>query len=45
VTFLGEIVIVHGVKVDESKVEAVWSRPIPKSIHDVRSSHRLAWFR
>jgi len=39
VTFLGYIVTGEGIKADESKVEAIWSWPIPKSIHDVRAFH------
>ena len=44
VTFLGYIVTPKGIQVDESKVEAVRSWPVPKSIHDVRSFHGLASF-
>lgn len=29
---------------DESKIEAILSWPIPKSIHDIRSFHGLASF-
>jgi len=36
VTFLGYIVTGDGIKADESKVEAIRSWPIPKSIHDVQ---------
>ena len=35
VTFLGYIVMAQGIKVDESKIEAIWSWPTPLSIHDV----------
>ena len=35
VTFLGYIVTEDGIKADESKIEAIWSWPTPKSIHDV----------
>jgi len=35
VTFLCFFMTAHNIKVDESKVEAFWSWPIPKSIHDV----------
>jgi len=35
VTFLGYIVTSEGIKADESKVEAIRSWPMPKSIHDV----------
>ena len=44
VTFLGYVVTPNGIQVDESKVEAVRSWPVPKSIHDVRSFHGLASF-
>jgi len=35
VTFLGYIVTSDGIKADESKIDAVWLWPIPKSSHDV----------
>jgi len=44
VTFLGYVITPPGICVDESKVEAIRSWPAPKSIHDVRSFHRLASF-
>ena len=44
VTFLGYIVTAQGIKVDESKIEAIRSWPTPSSIHDVRSFHGLASF-
>ena len=44
VTFLGYVVTVKGIQVDESKVKVVHSWPMPKSIHDVRSFHGLASF-
>ena len=44
VTFLRNVVTSNGIRVDESKVEAIQSRPIPKSIHDVRSFHGLFSF-
>ena len=44
VTFSGYVVTPHGIHVDESKVEAIWSWLTPKSIHDVRSFHGLASF-
>jgi len=44
VTFLGYIITAQGIKVDDSKIEAIWSGPIPKSIHDIRSFYRLASF-
>ena len=40
VNFLGYTVTSHGIKVDESKLEAIWSWPTPKSIHNVRSFSR-----
>jgi len=44
VTFLGYIVLENGIKVHESKIEAIRTWHVPKSIHDVRSFHRLASF-
>ena len=44
VTFLGYIVSDNGIKADESKIEAIRTWPVPKSIHDVRSFHGLASF-
>jgi len=44
VMFLGYIVTAEGIKLDESKVEALRSWPVPKRIHDVRSFHGLASF-
>jgi hypothetical protein len=42
--FLGYVVSKEGIMMDPSKVEAITSRPIPKSIHDIRSFHGLALF-
>jgi len=44
VTVLGYIVITHGIKADESEIEAIRTWPTPKSIHDVRNFHGLASF-
>jgi len=44
VTFLGYIVTGDGIKADESKIDAIQSWPIPKSIHDVWAFHGLAFF-
>jgi len=41
VTFIGYIVTGDGIKADESKVEAIWSWLVPRSIHDVRAFHDL----
>jgi len=35
VRFLGYIITAQGIKVDESKIEAIQSWPTPSSIHDV----------
>jgi len=44
VTFLGYIVLAEGIKVDESKIEAIRSWPILNSIRDMQSFHGLASF-
>lgn len=44
VLFLGYVVSSKGLYVDASKVEAVHSWPVPKTISEVRSSHGLAFF-
>ena len=42
--FLGYIVSAEGIKVDDSKVEAIRSWPIPKTVGEVRSFHGLTSF-
>ena len=37
VIFLGYVVTGEGIKVDDSKIEAIQTWPVPKSIHDVPS--------
>ncbi|KAI4372857.1 hypothetical protein MLD38_011041 [Melastoma candidum] len=44
VIFLGFVVSAEGIKVDESKIEAIKEWPSPRSFHDVRSFHGLASF-
>jgi len=44
VTFLSYIVTGDGLKADESKVEAIRSWLVPRSIYDVRAFHGLASF-
>ena len=44
VVFLGYVVSSKGIQVDESKVEAIQSWPVPTSITAVRSFHGLASF-
>lgn len=44
VTFLGFVVSTDGVRVDQSKIDAVLEWPKPKTLHDVRSFHGLASF-
>ena len=39
VDFLGFIVTGHGMKVDQSNLEAIWTSPIQQSIHDVPVSY------
>uniref|UniRef100_A0A2N9EKX8 CCHC-type domain-containing protein n=1 Tax=Fagus sylvatica TaxID=28930 RepID=A0A2N9EKX8_FAGSY len=42
--FLGYVVSTEGIKMDPSKIEAIISWPVPKSLHDIRSFHGLASF-
>ncbi|XP_027120527.1 uncharacterized mitochondrial protein AtMg00860-like [Coffea arabica] len=42
--FLGYVVSSQGIKVDESKIEAIKQWPTPKSVPEVRSFHGLAGF-
>ncbi|XP_060210581.1 uncharacterized mitochondrial protein AtMg00860-like [Lycium barbarum] len=44
VVFLGFVVSVNGVEVDEEKVESIKTWPTPKNAFDVRSFHGLASF-
>ena len=44
VVFLGYVVSVKGIKVDEEKVKAIKEWPTPKSIAKVRNFHGLASF-
>jgi len=44
VTFLGYAVASNGIRVDESKVEAIQSYPTPKCIHNARTFYGLACF-
>ena len=43
-TFLGYVVSAKGIQVDPSKVEAIQTWPVPKSVTEVRSFHGLASF-
>ena len=43
-TFLGYVVSAKGIQVDPSKVEAIQTWPVPKSITEVQSFHGLASF-
>jgi len=43
VTFLCYVVFGEGIKVDESKIEAINSLPIPTTITKVHSFHGLAY--
>ncbi|KAI4372836.1 hypothetical protein MLD38_011020 [Melastoma candidum] len=42
--FLGFVVFAKGIKVDESKIEAIEEWPTPRNFHDVHSFHGLASF-
>ena len=42
--FLGYVVLGDRIKMDPSKIEAILSWLMPKSLHDVRSFHGLAFF-
>lgn len=44
VNFLGYIVGINGIEVDEEKVKAIKDWPTPKTAHEVRSFHGLASF-
>lgn len=44
VVFLGYVVTKNGIKVDESKVEAIATWPVPQTLFDVRSFHGMASF-
>jgi len=44
VAFLGYIMTFQGIKLDESKVEAIRSWLVPKSIYDVLSFYRFPSF-
>ena len=44
VIFLGYVVSCNGIQVDEAKVEAIQSWPVPNSVTAVRSFHGLASF-
>ena len=44
VVFLGYVVSIKGIEVDEEKVKAIKEWPMPKGITEVRSFHGLAIF-
>jgi len=43
-TFLGYVVSAKGIQVDSSKIEAIQTWPVPKSITEIRSFYGLASF-
>ncbi|XP_071704931.1 uncharacterized protein [Rutidosis leptorrhynchoides] len=44
VTFLGYIIVNHGIRMDPAKIEAILNWPLPTNLHEVRSFHGLASF-
>ena len=44
VVFLGFVVGVHGISIDEEKVRAIREWPTPRNANEVRSFHGLASF-
>jgi hypothetical protein len=44
VAFLGYVVTPHGIEVDEAKIEAIKSWPIPATLTQLQSFLGLAWF-
>jgi hypothetical protein len=44
IVFLGYVVTVQGIEMDEEKVKAIRDWPTPKSVSEVRSFHGLASF-
>jgi len=44
VIFLGYVMTGEGIKADDSKIEAIRTWPMPKSIHDLQSFHGLVFF-
>jgi len=44
IVFLGYVVTVQGIEMDEEKVKAIGDWPTPKSVSEVRSFHGLASF-
>jgi hypothetical protein len=44
IMFLGYVVTLQGIKMDEEKVKAIWNWPAPKSVSEVRSFHGLTSF-
>jgi len=37
IVFIGFVITVEGIKMDEEKVKVIWDCPVPKSISEVRS--------
>jgi hypothetical protein len=44
IVFLGYVVTVQGIEMDEEKVKAIRDWPTPQSVSEVRSFHGLASF-
>jgi hypothetical protein len=44
IVFIGFVITVEGIKMDEEKVKVIWDWPVPKSISEVRSFYVIGVF-